>query len=444
MLENKRELDLIELLSSSGTTYKGLNFAMLSQIFLFERGLGRMKANSLLSLIKIFSLDSLVKFLMTLKDRKRVKIDDDLIFVNDVYNNSMITNIRAIEKNYRHNYKELIVDKRLKSKNSIYLWSYFSFRNYISSLRSYIRFLVKERKKIKVISSSFNVSFFLLILNYFESYFVINCLQGFLEKSSKLKVLVFNTDVHKISRALVFLTQGSDIRTYVLQHGSTVLPYGYLPVSANKIFTWGKMSNNWFAERGTPNTKFITVGTPKMDDISKYLKKINKKGGNILIIVNPIGVDNVVKYLTLIFNSEIHKNYNVIIKLHPSSTDNKKEVLQIFENTNVSIIKLENIHKLISDSDFVITTTSTVANEAIALRVPLIQVVLDNNSPKLDYDSFGCSINVKNSQQLIDALNDTNLINDKLETYKEYVESYFYKLDGLSTERIIKEISKDK
>ncbi|WP_115460782.1 hypothetical protein [Winogradskyella aurantiaca] len=440
----KGEEELIEFLSRTEVSFDGLNFSMLSQIFLFERGLGRLKINSILSCIKIFSLESYVKSLFALTYRIK-EVNEDVIFVNEINNNSMIDNIRAVEKRYKHNFKELITDKRLKNRNSIFLWSFFRFRSYFANFFSFCALLFKERKKIKTISSRFNVSYILLIFNFFDSYFVVNCLQGLLKKARYLDVLVLNTDVHKISRALVFLTSKKAITSYVLQHGSTVLPYGYLPVSADKIFTWGELSNKWFIERGTPNNKLLTAGTPKMDNILNYLKETKrKKGKNILVIVNPIGINQVIKYLTILYNSNIHINYSVTIKLHPSSEDNRSEVIRVFGKTSVTIRKNVDIHQLISESNFVITTTSTVANEAIALRVPLIQIVLDDSSPKLEYDSFGCSMNIRDSNELVKSLTNNSLHKSKLRTYEKYIEEYFYKLDGLSTERIIKEISKHK
>jgi CDP-glycerol glycerophosphotransferase (TagB/SpsB family) len=135
-------------------------------------------------------------------------------------------------------------------------------------------------------------------------------------------------------------------------------------------------------------------------------------------------------------SSEIHKNYNLTVKLHPGSLDNKELIGQYFTNTKAKILKDANTHSLIFKNDLIITTNSTVGNEAIAFYKPLVQISLKGIDTVMEYELFNCSHVISNEKDLRGLLKNTELLNSKKENYKSFIDSYFYRLDGDSKLRI--------
>ena len=442
MSTKTKELELIDLLQESPVLFHDINILLLSQVYLFELRFDRLPHSTLLNIIKRYSLDSIIKAFQSVFIKSSNKTDIETLFVNDVFNLSMIQNIRRVELLYDKSYSELIVDKRLKSKHSLVLWKHLRIWNMLFQVPSFMAQLWKSRKTIKKVSDCFGVNRFLVYLNLFDSFFVIECLSSFFSRHKNIKHVFLNSDVHKVSRGVVLLSRQNKSNTYVLQHGTTVLEYGYIPVLANYMFTWGELSKQWFLKRDVDENQLVITGTPKMDSVQVSSLSNKKKVNRILVIINPIGERNVLDFLRIIYDSNIHQTKELTIKLHPSSADNRQEVLSVFGDTDVIIKKDQEIHELLAETDVVITTSSTVGNEAIAFMKPLIQISLGNSDIYLDYNKYDCSLEVFDAQGLKTNIENPDKLFSKIENYESFISKYFYRLDGNSTERIINFVKK--
>ena len=424
--------------------FNNINLLALSQIYVFELAQKRLDAKGVLNKLKKYSVDNYVKAILAFFSKDPNKsANSKYLFVNDVNNNSMIENMRAVQKKFDEDFIELITDKRLVNKKSKFIFKNFNFLRFARQIFNFGKFVKSNSKTLSDVSKVFKIKKSLLIYNVWDSFFVLNCVEGFLNAHREIDHIILNSDVHKVSRAIVLLARNRNIKTYVIQHGSTVLEYGYLPVISDYIFTWGRLSNNWFLERGTNENKLITTGTPKMDSIKKYKihKDAIKKVKNILLILNPIGEKNVRDFIRIVKEANLDTNYNLVIKLHPGSTDNRNIVEEFFKNYDNKIYKKENTHKLIYDSDVVITTTSTVGNETIAFYKPLVQVKIANTEPSLDYEKFNCSHVVQDAKELENLIVNVDRLESKKANYQQFISDYFYSLDGKSAERIRKFIA---
>jgi len=426
--------------------YNNINLLALSQIYVFELSLKRLEGKGSLTKIKKYSLDNYVKSIVSLfyrNDKKNWK--SRYLFVNDVFNNSMVENIRAVQSEFDVDFIELISDKRLRKEKSKLLFKYFKPGTFLRQIIKTYTLIKQNSETIKEVCKEFEIKEHLLIFNIIDSMFILNCAESFLNAHRDITEIVSNTDVHKVSKAMVLLASKREINTYVIQHGSTVLEYGYLPVVCDYMFTWGKLSNNWFLDRGTKKEKLVTVGTPKMDALVNYTKQhsILRKVKNILLIMNPIGDKSVREFLKIVKGANLEMEYNLQIKLHPGSVDNIDIVHEIFDELGVQIYKRENTHRLIYDSDVVITTTSTVGNEAIAFNKALIQIKIENSATPMDYEAFDCSHLVENSGELKDLIEHLDKLESKKVNYKQFISDYFYALDGMSANRIKKFITQE-
>ncbi|TBN00182.1 hypothetical protein EYD45_14685 [Hyunsoonleella flava] len=437
-------LKKVQKLNSYKIDYKGINLISLSQIYVFELSLNRFDRSKFIDLLKIFSLDSYLKALFSISFNKKTKPSRiEYLFVNDIYNYSMINTLRTVEASFPKPYIEVICDKRIKKAKSNNLFNYWNFFLICQNYFRVFMLLVRNFKIVRALSREFNINVNLIFLNLLESAFIISCVEKMFRDNQKLKKVILNSDVHKVSRTINLIAQKFNIKTYVLQHGSTVLEYGYLPVSANKMLTWGSLSSKWFEERGVNKKKLQVTGTPKTDLIHKYpIEKVSeKKVSNILVVLNPIGESKVEEFIRLIYNAKLIPNYKITFKLHPGSVDNNNLVYKYFDKSEIKVCKHESIHDLIFNGDLVITTTSTVGNEAIAFHKPLIKIDILKTDSKMEYEQFDCCFNIDDASELNSLIKNTSKLHSKIKNYKNFIEKYFYKLDGKSTKRIIKLIT---
>lgn len=433
----------INKVNNVGFFYKGYDIIALSQVFLFENKLGRY-GWGISQIIKKFSLDNLVKFcLYLINPKNEITISSsEYVFVNDIYNMSMVSNSRTLQKVFDKNkIVEIICDKRISLENDLYLYQFSNLLKTILDIIKVSFFFIKKWNAMKKLARLFNINVFFLLLNVWDSLFVINCVEGFFSKNENTRSVILNSDVHKTSRIFVFYCKKNKIKNYVLQHGAPVLDYGYLPVYTDKMFNWGKLSFDWFLDKGTNANRLHIIGTPKMDSIIKNINNASiKEPLNILLIMNPIGEELCKKFLQIIYDAIKDMGINLKIKLHPSSEHYDHLPKLIFNDYSYEVYRLENTHDLIRKSDVVISTTSTVGTETIALYKPLVQIKLDEINTKLEYEDYDCCISARNHIELLEILKDEKQLYSKFSNYDKFISDFFCILDGKSSERIKEDI----
>lgn len=427
----------VDIFNSYSIGFEGINIIALSQVFVFELSQNRLNS-SFLDFVKKLSLENYLKYFLSLFSKNNNK-KSKYFFINDIHNASMISNMRTIQEIFDIPFKEIITDKRLISEESKFIYKYQRLSKFVIGLPKYFKVLRENRSTIVALAKEFKISSSLLYLNLLDSFFILCAVKELFDTEKDIKKIILNTDVHKVSRTIVFLAKRRPVKTFVIQHGSTVLEYGYLPVNCDYMITWGELSNRWFLDRKTPLGKLKALGTPKMDFLQNFTiikTPILKEVQNVLIIVNPIGDEKVNTFLRLIIDSGIHETFNLTIKLHPSSMDNRELVDNYFNKTKAIILKKENTQKLIYESHVVITTTSTVGNEAIAFYKPLIQIKLNDMDPIMDYEYYNCCHQIQDANDLCKLLKNKEVLISKIRNYEAFIAKYFYKLDGNSAERI--------
>ena len=445
-----RVLEDIKLINGSQLEFKGYNIIALSQVFLFEFKNQKDK-KSLSQYLKAYSFDNIIKYFISFRlSKKKYLKNPSVIFVNDVYNFSMISNSRILQKEFKSKIiQEIICDKRIYNQNAIFIYKYSRL---FATLFDIIKMSVKLApiyNELNYLRKSFGVSKLKLWLNICDSIFVINCVESFFAKNRKVSSVILNSDVHKISRAFVFYCKGKNIKTYVLQHGAPVGHFGYLPVYADKMFNWGSYSYDWFIKNNTPKEKLVITGTPKTDDINSIgLNKKNSSSDSIslLVVLNPIGEDLCRVFLRTIkeFLKISSKKYELVIKLHPSSNSYKNLPAEILDGINYKIFYFEDLHSLIKDADVLISTPSTAGSEAIAFYKPLLTMHFEEIKYTLAYESYDCNIKFFDAKSLLFCLEDERRLTSKLINYDRFLKDYFFKLDGMSSVRIKDYVTNEK
>ncbi len=187
-------------------------------------------------------------------------------------------------------------------------------------------------------------------------------------------------------------------------------------IDTDYVLAWGNYSKKYFEDFKTPPKTIIPLGSPKYDELFKHASKILKpKKNNVLLITTGFGpsslthgVNFLKKYEDYIRNVSYciqnMPHLNLIIKLHPYP-DERIDIPSIVKEIDpkIKILKHENIYDLISNSDLVISSSSsTVILESMILKIPtmIVNLTNDDESIHLPYIKSGASIEIKSLEDI--------------------------------------------
>jgi UDP-N-acetylglucosamine 2-epimerase len=170
---------------------------------------------------------------------------------------------------------------------------------------------------------------------------------------------------------------------------------------------WGNSDYNFYS-KFLPKMSLKKIGSPRHDNFFVDSKKKNDLKKTILITASPIiewtGQQNINLELryenflkSIIDDLQKHKNFNIIVKLHPGwGWQFNYTLLKICKNIdpNIPIFSTESIVELIDRSDMIININaeenqpSTVILEALIMKKPVINISLDESNREFDYDGI--------------------------------------------------------
>lgn len=433
--------------------YKGYKLLFLSQIFItnyYFSGYG--KSFNSMNVIKMFSLDSVVKFFLFKKEnffkKKRPNLQLDYFFINEVNNKSMIELNNLLKKKFVDgNIAVLIADIRMgkPDEKTINIFELLSLKTILVSIFhcvAIIPSICRSKEEIKFISRKYKVNRTLLVLNFFDSILLINLVKNVFERV-KANKYVSTSDFHKLSRIIVMHAKEMKIPTFVTQHGAPVGEHG-LPILADKMLVWGEGSKKWYTDRAQSADKIEIVGSLFMDSVRykapKLLDSNRKELKKILIVMSVVVHEELfLKTIKDAFVKMSHRPAEIIIKLHPGgSVDYSFIPEKVFAQSGLSykICRFENMKELLSDADIVFVTSSTVGMEAIICNKPIFQYKSATGfNYRMSYEDFDCSHIFTTAENIIETMADTQKVFSKLMNYERFVNYFFYKLDGNSAQR---------
>ena len=199
------------------------------------------------------------------------------------------------------------------------------------------------------------------------------------------------------------------------------------------------------------SSKIVVIGYPTMDDvyfkISEFKKDINKNKLDLefLLLTTPMvehglwtekeWIQTIEKIILEIQNK--FPSSKIIVKIHPVSESLEKysNLIKKFGN-NIKIFQREDLIKIISKSDFVITYgQSSSILQAALLEKPIIVVNLFNYPlEKMPFLKEGIGIELNDIHKLKDMV--TNIHQKDIENnVKNYINKHLYKFDGNVSER---------
>jgi len=204
---------------------------------------------------------------------------------------------------------------------------------------------------------------------------------------------------------IILDVNNNDIPSIMLEHGyANYIPeisrydfWSMYNLFKDKIAVWGDVQKQYLINQHKIDEKqILTVGSPRHDAF--FLKKIYKSNQKTLLLTmhplsNIVGQDTISHYIkyekTIIDFCKIIKNIpelKLIVKLHPSDVPHNTLILNIFNKIDPSIPVFQNksIMELLLSCDTLVNISpegwdpSTVMMEALILKIPVMNIILDN------------------------------------------------------------------
>ena len=205
-------------------------------------------------------------------------------------------------------------------------------------------------------------------------------------------------------------------------------------------------------ENGYPSENLFLCGNIRYDSLFKNLKKLKEKPIlkklRILMITVPFYehgwwskqqrndvIESIIQKITE------QKKYELVIKIHPSS-ENLSEYKEIVNSidSNIPIFQKGDISQFLNDADIVISfLTSDAVFSSLFSHIPIIffnagqykNDLLVNKKLVFECDSI---------DSLISIVDKSSIFPSQKKKINNFIEDYFFKSDGLASERVSKKI----
>lgn len=254
----------------------------------------------------------------------------------------------------------------------------------------------------------------------------------------KPNVVVMGSDSHKLGRITALLGELSSFKTTVLQHGAPMLPHAYVPVYSNWIAVWGESFKDWFINHNVPPEKIIVTGCPRFDAYSLKVPVSNTQ--KLIWLTTPVNVEIIRKCFALILPLLFDLGLDLVIKMHPSESDNIYQALIDGSGYSKCVVCRDMpIVELISKNDIVFCLNSTAGIEAIALGAALFVFQFDTVPNTIQYDKYEVA---KCIYETSDIVAEYKLFYKYMQTTQyiasvnAFLNSYIGLLDGLAAKRV--------
>lgn len=437
--------------------YKNYKLLFLSQVYIAESCFGVYKTLNLVNIIKKFSLDNVLKYFMLkasypFSKRRQTSNQIDYLFINEINNKAVTESLQLVTAKFvNENTATVFSDMRIGrlSTKNINVFEMLTFRILLIFIYDSVSFLFtlrRYRQEIRYISKKYEISSFLLVLNFIDSILLISTSHNFFSRISASKIILMS-DVHKLSRIIALKAKTLNSFSYVIQHGATIGEEGYLPITGDKILVWGEASKKWFIENQQHADRIEIVGSARMDLVKYAPKEVTnfdtRELKKVLVVLSDILVES--RYLEIVKEAFVElsiKDMEIIIKLHPGGSVDYSIIPEgIFDSSGLlyRILRFEDVKLLLAETDIVFVTNSTVGMEAIIFNKPIFQFKSDDLlNYRMSYEDFDCTHIFAKSQDICQVVLNPQTIFSKLGNYSSFVSHYFHKLDGNSSDRIKK------
>ncbi len=273
-------------------------------------------------------------------------------------------------------------------------------------------------------------------------------------KSAKPDALVLWEDCVAFERICALVAKQGRVKSIVLQHGlfRPILEKGdwvrgFAPLTADKIAVWGKRFKDYLVSHGVQSGKIIVTGGPRFDSLATkgegdqgFLEKIGAGGRELVVFASQQPSVGVNSYFIAKEAMKAMADFNdkqLIIKIHPLEKPGPYQKIAKEMNSNAIVMK-DQLYELIRAASVLITHSSTVGLEAMALGKPVIVFAKKSAGQDL-FGPTNTVLRAENAEDLKGALQTVFSKRDERgmrERIKKFVFEMMFRQDGKATERV--------
>jgi hypothetical protein len=275
----------------------------------------------------------------------------------------------------------------------------------------------------------------------------------FLLKSLQPKFVLVEHDRYNWCSSLILAANKLNIPTFTMMHGVVNCQFGYIPVLANYLFSWGHRQKELLKQYNGNADRIIVTGATQLDASIKASKKSVREKLNIpdskkvvLLATNPVN-PNLRQQLIKVFCTSINQNKNLvgIVRLHPSE---KIEFYQEYIDKFPEIIFDKNEKVSYEESfavpDIVCIYNSAYAMDAILKGLPVMIINIDKAqlgqaADCIEFGQFPFATSSSELSTIIDNyLNNREYTSEVDTKMKMYGRQYFIATEKAAAANIIK------
>ncbi len=279
----------------------------------------------------------------------------------------------------------------------------------------------------------------------------------FAEKS--IDIIIMLRDIIWPERVIIGAADLNNIPSLIVQHGVMADTWAYVPLYGTKMAVFGEVSKEFMIQHETESNRLFVTGSIFYDqllnrkdfrsksDICKLLNLDNDKciitlATQAVVELRLMPLKEWMAHISIITEAlNRFSDVQLVIKLHPAEKEDKYKYMLSDMKIDVKIVKDTDFHSLLKASDTLLTESSTVGLDAMILGIPVITMNFTGRPDVIPYASSGAAIGVKNQKELTIAIKNALYDEDTRKSLEvkrdEFLEDYLYKLDGLSSERVV-------
>jgi hypothetical protein len=235
--------------------------------------------------------------------------------------------------------------------------------------------------------------------------------------------LLLDEDATPCARAAVLAARRRQVPSFVVQHGVPCVRFGFAPLAADGILTWGDASTRQLVDWGVPEVRVETVGCPRLENLPAVIrrKKIRLRTSaandppRILLLANvpprDTRPDAVSFHLTertydgmlqMAAAAAIAVRARLLVKPHPRDRRcaRLRRVLAGFPSLHWCIAVSRDLARLLADVDCVLSCASSAGVEAALAGLPVIQLMPAGSADLLPAERWGQIGTARTQRQL--------------------------------------------
>ena len=207
--------------------------------------------------------------------------------------------------------------------------------------------------------------------------------------------LVLDEDATPMTRAAVAVAQRQGIASMVVEHGAPACRFGFSPLAADRVLTWGDAARQQFERWGVAGEQIVVTGSPYHDELWARLRRSapsrKHRTPRILLLATVPPRDERPDALEVHLTRTTHEGMleaafaavaslpeaELIVKLHPRSPEDPavEATMGRFPQVSTQIVQIEPLEHWLGEVDCVLSCLSSAGIDATLAGVPVVQLM---------------------------------------------------------------------